>query len=160
MTALEDDGDGTHVGTAMGLHVLGGLNPREHRAIERHLRGCDACRTEYDELKVLTGYLDLLSQDDIAELERMAGVTASAAVTEHAGYATVRADLHGLRVGEAYRLVLLTNDGRIEVVADFVAGTDSQSVDAQVPVAANEMTSFTLTSTDGGVLVTVPFTTA
>jgi len=75
MTALEDDGDGAHVGVAIGLYILGGLDPTEHRAIELHLRDCAACRAEYDELKGLTGYLDLLSQDDIAELERLRDVT-------------------------------------------------------------------------------------
>jgi len=160
MTVFEDDGDGAHVGTAIGLYILGRLDPTERGAIELHLRGCAACRTEYDELKGLTGYLDLLSQDDIADLERMTDVAASVAVTAQAGHATVQADLRGLQVGEAYRLVLQTRDGRSQVVADFVADTDALSVRAQVSVGADEMTSFAVTGTDDTVLVSVPVTTA
>jgi Anti-sigma-K factor rskA/Putative zinc-finger len=45
---------------ALGSYALGGLDPDQAAEVERHLNGCDACRTAYERLARLPALLDLV----------------------------------------------------------------------------------------------------
>jgi hypothetical protein len=47
-----------HVGPLLGAYVLGVLDRRDVRVVERHLRGCPVCRAERERLAALPRLLD------------------------------------------------------------------------------------------------------
>lgn len=49
----------TELRELLGAYVLGGLDPDEAVAVERHLEGCAGCRAEHAELATTPGLLDL-----------------------------------------------------------------------------------------------------
>lgn len=62
--------DCTDVRTALGVYMLGALDPAERSRVEAHLEGCPACR---DELAGMAGLPALLGRVDEAQLEQIAG---------------------------------------------------------------------------------------
>ncbi|WP_433476603.1 anti-sigma factor family protein [Spirillospora sp. CA-142024] len=62
--------DCTDVRTALGVYVLGALDPGERSQVEAHLERCPACR---DELAGLAGLPALLGRVDEEQLEKIAG---------------------------------------------------------------------------------------
>ncbi|MBW8485247.1 anti-sigma factor family protein [Actinomadura parmotrematis] len=55
---------------ALGVYVLGAIDPAERTALEEHLEGCPACR---DELAGLAGLPALLGRVDERQIEELAG---------------------------------------------------------------------------------------
>ncbi len=72
MSALVNDGANAHIGTAMGLYVLGALNPSESEAVERHLLVCEECQVACDDLMAVTAQMSVLTEEDVAEVMRAA----------------------------------------------------------------------------------------
>ncbi|MCQ0008403.1 zf-HC2 domain-containing protein [Actinomadura madurae] len=62
--------DCADVRTALGVYMLGALDPGERSQVEAHLEGCPACR---DELAGMAGLPALLGRVDEAQLEQIAG---------------------------------------------------------------------------------------
>jgi hypothetical protein len=62
--------DCTDVRTALGVYVLGALDPGERSQVEAHLERCPACR---DELAGMAGLPAMLGRVDEAQLDRVAG---------------------------------------------------------------------------------------
>jgi hypothetical protein len=58
------------VRTALGVYVVGAIDPAERGRVEAHLEGCPACR---DELAGLAGLPALLGRVEEAQLEQVAG---------------------------------------------------------------------------------------
>lgn len=51
---------------ALGAYVLGGLEPDEQAAVDRHLDDCERCRQEIEDLRELPPLLDRLRPDEAA----------------------------------------------------------------------------------------------
>jgi hypothetical protein len=66
MTGLTDCGDIRH---ALGVYVLGAIDPAERTAVDSHLRDCVDCR---EELAGLAGLPALLGRVPLADAERLA----------------------------------------------------------------------------------------
>ncbi|TDD80523.1 hypothetical protein E1293_20640 [Actinomadura darangshiensis] len=62
--------DCTDVRTALGVYVVGALDPGERSQVEAHLERCPACR---DELAGMAGLPALLGRVDEGQLDQMAG---------------------------------------------------------------------------------------
>ncbi|MEU6752275.1 zf-HC2 domain-containing protein, partial [Spirillospora sp. NPDC046719] len=58
------------VRTALGVYVVGAIDPAERGRVDAHLEGCPACR---DELAGLAGLPALLGRVEEAQLEQVAG---------------------------------------------------------------------------------------
>jgi predicted anti-sigma-YlaC factor YlaD len=56
-----------HVQLLLGAYLLGGLTASQEAAVRAHLDCCARCRAEHDELAVVPSWLDLLSQEDLAD---------------------------------------------------------------------------------------------
>jgi Putative zinc-finger len=55
---------GGHVRLLLGAYVLGGLSEQEASMVRAHLGRCVRCRAVHDELALVPGWLDLLSELD------------------------------------------------------------------------------------------------
>ncbi|HEY2687330.1 MAG TPA: zf-HC2 domain-containing protein [Streptosporangiaceae bacterium] len=66
MTGLTDCGDIRH---ALGVYVLGAIDPAERAAVDNHLKDCSDCR---EELAGLAGLPALLGRVPLADAERLA----------------------------------------------------------------------------------------
>ena len=66
MTGLTDCGDIRH---ALGVYVLGAIDPAERAAVDSHLKDCADCR---EELAGLAGLPALLGRVPLADAERLA----------------------------------------------------------------------------------------
>ncbi|MBD2894311.1 hypothetical protein amrb99_32350 [Actinomadura sp. RB99] len=64
------------VRTALGVYVVGAIDPAERGRVDAHLEGCPACR---DELAGLAGLPALLGRVEEAQLEQVAGPGRAAA---------------------------------------------------------------------------------
>ncbi|HVX69685.1 MAG TPA: zf-HC2 domain-containing protein [Mycobacteriales bacterium] len=53
---------------ALGVYLVGAIEPGERAEVDVHLRGCAACRAELAELAMLPAMLDRLTLDDVAEV--------------------------------------------------------------------------------------------
>ncbi|GII02989.1 anti-sigma factor family protein [Planobispora takensis] len=51
---------------SLGVYVLGALDPQERAEVEAHLDGCPGCRAELEELTGVAGFLDRVSEEDVA----------------------------------------------------------------------------------------------
>ncbi|MEC5191395.1 MULTISPECIES: anti-sigma factor family protein [unclassified Arthrobacter] len=69
----------------LGAYLLGGLEPDEAAAFERHLGGCAACRQELDELASIPALLDALPVPDALALGAAAVATAAGREPEAPG---------------------------------------------------------------------------
>ena len=49
---------------ALGVYVLGVIDPAEQALVDEHLDGCDACQAEMAELADLPALLALVSAED------------------------------------------------------------------------------------------------
>ena len=50
---------------ALGSYLVGALSPADRSVLEGHLRDCDACRDELNELSVLPGFLGRLTPEQV-----------------------------------------------------------------------------------------------
>ena len=50
---------------ALGSYLVGALSPAERSELETHLRDCNACRDELNELSVLPGFLGRLTAEQV-----------------------------------------------------------------------------------------------
>ena len=50
---------------ALGSYLVGALSPAERSVLETHLRDCNACRDELNELSVLPGFLGRLTPEQV-----------------------------------------------------------------------------------------------
>jgi anti-sigma factor RsiW len=56
-----------HVPEELGAHALGLLDPMQSRAVEEHLAGCAACRSEWEELRGMVDLLDNVAPEAFLE---------------------------------------------------------------------------------------------
>lgn len=75
-----DGQDCRHVRPALGVYLLGAIDPAERSAVDEHLTGCPDCRGELAGLAGLPALLGRVSADEAAELASLGTGRAAPAV--------------------------------------------------------------------------------
>jgi hypothetical protein len=90
-----------------------------------------------------------------SDTNTVTGVTMSVTVTGQSGGSHVDATIKGLHPGTEYQLYVVDVHGQTTIVAHWVAGDGPYSYSGDMPAPTDGIAFFTVTQTDGSVVVTV-----
>lgn len=168
--------------TAIGIYLLGSLDPADRAEMQTHLAGCWVCRGTLAELEWLPGLLSQLTQqavigapDSPAEppsptsAAARRGVTRSVAVDSHTSVqASVTVTpvatgshllltLSGADPRQRCQLIAIGKDGRQEVTASWMTTDGGQArVAGSTSLASGQIQRLLVTALKGKALVSLP----
>jgi Putative zinc-finger len=90
-----------------------------------------------------------------SDTNTVTGVSMSVTVVGHGDQSHVDASVRGLRSGGQYQLYAVDSHGQTSVVARWVAGVPPYAYSGDLQVSTDDLAFFTVTQSDGAVVVTV-----